>query len=94
MLMFLLQCIFFVLLFVLFLVAAGSGNRLYRPNGYSPRGGWGPRSNKIVVGEPIRYKHGQQVYVGSLNEFLENKCTLKYYNKFTDEFQDTDPLIK
>lgn len=75
-------------------VAACGPNRLNHPNGYSSRGGRF-KPNKIVYGKPINYKHGQAVYVGSLNDFLanNNKAKLKYYNKNTDDFEDIDPTV-
>lgn len=89
MLVLLCQLFGFAYIFLFFIASCGGG--LYRPNGYSPRGGWGPRPKKIVIGEPIIYKHGQKVMVSSLEKFLNGKGTVKYYNKETDELEDVKP---
>jgi hypothetical protein len=57
-----------------------------------PRGGWGPRPKKFYANGYVMKKHGQQVMVTSIADFLEGKeGKVQYYNEITDEYQDTDP---
>jgi hypothetical protein len=80
-------------MFLLFAMASGNG--IYYPNGRGPRGG-GLHPRRMYVNGAKRYKHGQSYMVGSITDFLNHdnsncKATLKYYNEYTDEFQDEPP---
>lgn len=89
--MLVLLCQLFGFAYIFLFFIASCGGRHYKPNGYGPRGGRGPQSNNIIVGELIQYKPGQEVMVSSLDEFLKGNGTIKYYNKETDELQDVKP---
>lgn len=88
---FLLICSITVTIIGLVGILASSGNKLHRPNGYSPRGGWGPRPSQVYVGNAKPYEHGQKVMVSTFEEFVNGAGKVKYYNKETDRFEDVKP---